>query len=186
MARWVELRRHSFTKKGEAKVRGSHLSQRGVDAARAEGSLLRHVRYVAASREPRTLETALAMGFAVDDLAEIDSSTISGEVTFHEWWGWPNPWSVFRERMDTRPALAVVAASQLEIVKDAVGRIDDGETALLIGHGGWIEPTVVAAVDRADLRDWGPSFDHLEGVRLSFERGKFAVERIHRRPEVEG
>ncbi len=182
MTRWVELRRHSYTKKGAGRSRWTHLSPQGVDAARAEGARLRHVGYVGVSKSPRTLETAVAMGFVVDDTLDIVSAVVvSGEVEFHESWGWPDPWSVYRERIDARPALAACAAAQLDIVQRAVDNVRDGQAVLLIGHGGWIEPTVVAAVDRDALEDWGPSFDHLEGVSLRVDRATFRVDAIHRR-----
>lgn len=179
--RWVELRRHSYTKKGEGRGSGSHLSQEGVDAARAEGQRLSGVRYVAVSDSPRTLETAVAMGFAVDDVVGIAGANVTGEVEFHEWWEWDNPWAVYAERISVRPKLATYASAQLAIVRDAVSRVGDGEAALLVGHGGWIEPTVVAAVGPERIEDWGPSFQHLEGVRLAEEGGSFTVVDVHRR-----
>lgn len=181
MTRWIELRRHSLTKKGEGRGSGSHLSQEGVELARAEGAQLRHVRYVAVSEAPRTLETALAMGLAVDDVVGIAAANVSGEVDFHEWWEWPDPWAVYAERIATRPRFAAYAESQLQIVKDAVVRVSDDDTALLIGHGGWIEPTVVAAVAADQLQNWGPPFEHLEGVRLAENDGVFAVAAVYRR-----
>lgn len=181
MTRLVELRRHALTKKGDGRGRGSHVSQAGVDAARAEGARLQWVRYVAVSESPRTLETALAMGFAVDDVVGIAGANVTGEVGFHEWWDWPDPWRVYSERIKSRPKLAAFAEAQLAIVRQAVSRVSHGEAALLIGHGGWIEPTVVAALGADRVEYWGPSFDHLEGLTLSEDRGQFAVTAVHRR-----
>jgi broad specificity phosphatase PhoE len=67
----LEVRRHSFTKKGEARSRGSTLSAEGIQLARDVGSTMGPFAYVVASQIPRTLETALAMGFAVDVLVEM-------------------------------------------------------------------------------------------------------------------
>jgi hypothetical protein len=181
MTRWIELRRHSRTKKDAGRGRGSHLSQEGVELARSEGERLREVRYVAVSESPRALETAIAMGLAVDDVVGIAGSNVTGEVAFHEWWEWPDPWAVYAERIATRPRLAAYAEAQLQIVKCAVDRVTDGDTALLIGHGGWIEPTVVAAIAADQLQNWGPSFAHLEGVRLAESDGHFAMDAIYRR-----
>ena len=144
------------------------------------GRRLQRVRYVAVSDSPRTLETAIAMGFAVDDVVGIGGSNLSGEVEFHEWWDWPDPWAVYAERM-ARPKLAAYASAQLDIVRQAARRVGDGEVALLIGHGGWIEPTVVAALGADRVENLGPSFHHLEGVRVSEHEGSFAVVGVHRR-----
>jgi hypothetical protein len=64
--RIIQIRRHSYTKKGEARGRGSHLSAEGVALAREIGSQIGPFDLVLTSHSPRTLETAIAMGFAVD------------------------------------------------------------------------------------------------------------------------
>lgn len=58
----LELRRHSFRKQGG----GSQLSQQGVTYARRLGATLGPFAYVVTSVVPRARETAIAMGFAVD------------------------------------------------------------------------------------------------------------------------
>jgi hypothetical protein len=68
--RTIEIRRHSYTKQGEAQGHGSHLSADGVRLAREVGAQIGPFAYVAASVVPRTVETAIAMGFAVDDLLD--------------------------------------------------------------------------------------------------------------------
>lgn len=60
--RWLEVRRHSLTKKGSARGRGSHLSAQGVALARAVGDQLGPIAYVVTSQSPRAIETAIAMG----------------------------------------------------------------------------------------------------------------------------
>jgi hypothetical protein len=68
--------------------------------------------YVAVSESPRTLETAIAMGLAVDDVVGIESATVSGEVEFDEWWDWPNPWAVYLDLIEARHTMAECAAVQ--------------------------------------------------------------------------
>ena len=64
--RTIDIRRHSYTKKGEARGKGSHLSQPGIDLARKVGETLGPYDLVLTSLIPRTVETAIAMGYAVD------------------------------------------------------------------------------------------------------------------------
>jgi hypothetical protein len=64
---WLEVRRHSMTRKGATLGRGSQLSQEGVALARVVGECLGQFAYVVASASPRAIETAIAMGLAVDD-----------------------------------------------------------------------------------------------------------------------
>ncbi|TME27017.1 MAG: histidine phosphatase family protein [Chloroflexi bacterium] len=73
--RTLEVRRHAYTKRGAARGRGSHLSQEGIEQARSIGVSMGPFGYVTASLAPRTLETAIALGYAVDDLLDL-----SGEL----------------------------------------------------------------------------------------------------------
>jgi hypothetical protein len=66
--RYLQIRRHAFTKKGEQRGHGSHLSHAGVELGRRIGDDLGPAAFVAASLAPRTLETALAMGYAVNEI----------------------------------------------------------------------------------------------------------------------
>src|SRR5206468_2537395 len=61
--RTLEIRRHSFRKQGA----GSQLSQEGVDYARRLGASIGPFARVVTSVVPRARETAIAMGFAVDE-----------------------------------------------------------------------------------------------------------------------
>ncbi len=61
--RTLEVRRHSLRKAGTG---GSQLSQAGVELARAIGAEIGPFQWVATSTYPRARETAIAMGFAVD------------------------------------------------------------------------------------------------------------------------
>jgi broad specificity phosphatase PhoE len=69
--RRIEVRRHSITEKSRGS--GSHLSQEGVALARRVGSSLGSFASVVTSASPRAIETALAMGYAVDDNVDLPS-----------------------------------------------------------------------------------------------------------------
>jgi hypothetical protein len=47
-------------------------------------------------------------------------------------------------------------------------------------HGRVIEAGLVAAVPKGDFEDWGPPFQHCEGVRLTSDVGRFAEVQIMR------
>src|SRR5215475_12767625 len=65
----IEIRRHSIRSKP-----GDHLNQSGVTLARRVGENLGPFERVVTSTLPRAFETAIAMGFAVDDQIELMSS----------------------------------------------------------------------------------------------------------------
>jgi hypothetical protein len=54
--RWLEVRRHSLTKKGAARGRGSHLSAEGVALARLVGVSLGPFAWVVTSTSPLSFQ----------------------------------------------------------------------------------------------------------------------------------
>ena len=165
--RTLEIRRHSSTKKGEERGRGSHLSQAGVTAARELGESLGEFDYVVASTSPRTLETAIGMGFSVDELMEMPSPTETGEVEFHSWRDWRDPYTTLRTKSLESQSVAAYLDDQAATVLAIVDRLGDGARLLVIGHGGWIESVVARVLALDQLPRVGGSFWHLDGIRLS-------------------
>src|SRR6516162_1871467 len=96
--RTIEIRRHSYTKKGDGRGQGSHLSQEGVALARRIGGAIGPFDLVLTSPAPRALETAIAMGFAVDDHVEALgdlSPAVVAEIGHQERWTWEEPFGTF-------------------------------------------------------------------------------------------
>ena len=92
--RVLEIRRHSLTKKGPGRGSGSHLSQKGVALARRIGQTAGPFGRVSVSRVPCALETAIAMGFAADDMIPAlgpDDASLFAEVGHHVRWSWEEP-----------------------------------------------------------------------------------------------
>lgn len=182
--RWLEVRRHSFTKMGGARGRGSHLSQAGVSLARSVGEELGAFHRVVVSEVPRALETAIAMGYAVDEVIAIPSAYVPGEVDHHDQWRWPQPYARYAELLRQQGRLARVACAQLELWRRVLSAIPDEASALIVGHGGTIEPALVAALPLADHESWGPPFRHCDGARLTYD-GDFVDIEFRRVPEPE-
>jgi broad specificity phosphatase PhoE len=180
--RWLEVRRHSFTKHGDGRGRGSHLSAEGVALARAVGATMGPFSRVVASRIPRTLETALAMGFAVDDLVDMPSGYIPGEVEHHAQHTWRHPYCRYAELLAAGGGLAGLAATMRALFVEALGAIPDGSAALVVSHGGTIEPALVACLPRDDHALWGGPMGHCDGARLAFADGDFVSMEIRRAP----
>lgn len=180
--RWLEVRRHSLTKKGPARGRGSHLSGEGVRLASEVGKQLGPIAYVLTSDSPRAIETAVAMGLAVDDTAAMPSGYVPGEVEFHQQWTWPKPWSRYAELIARGEGLARVAKAQQATWIGALERVEDGAAALIVGHGGGLEPALVVCFPEADYQQWGSLFGHCDGARLGFADGRFVDLLIRRAP----
>jgi broad specificity phosphatase PhoE len=180
--RWLEVRRHSLTKKNSACGHGSHLSAEGVALARLVGESLGPFAAVVSSASPRAIETAVAMGFAVDDTVELPSGYVPGEVAHHDQWRWPSPYRSYAELIGRGGGLATVAESHRRIWTGVVEVVPDGAAALVVGHGGGIEPGLVACLPDGDYESWGMPFGHCDGARLGFDDGRFVSVQFRRAP----
>jgi hypothetical protein len=76
---------------------------------------------VVTSASPRAIETAVAMGFAVDDTVERPSGYVPGEVDHHDQWRWPRPYRSYAELIGRGGGLAAVAQTHRRIWMSVVG-----------------------------------------------------------------
>lgn len=181
--RWLDVRRHSLTKKGAMRGRGSHLSADGIALARSIGCGVGPYERVVTSSIPRAVETAVAMGFAVDDTMEMPSGYVSGEIPRHAQWDWTAPYQQIADIIRKSHVVAAVAETHRAIWADTVDGVAEGGSALLIGHGGAIELALVACLPDASHNTWGTPFAHCDGVRLGFTDGDFVSVEFHRAPQ---
>ena len=161
----IEIRRHSIrTKPGE------HLSQQGVTLARLVGQNLGPFDRVITSTLPRAFETAIAMGFAVDEQNELMSSygdAVDAEAP------WPSSPAEYAQAIRKGGAAARYANELADVYRQLAEYLADGRAALVINHGGVVELGAVACVPNADHASWGQHFEYCEGVRLFYEDGKW-------------
>jgi broad specificity phosphatase PhoE len=171
--RQLAVFRHGMTKKGDARGRGSHLSAAGVALARRVGAELGAFHLVAVTPVPRTMETALAMGFAVDAVLEFACGYIAGEFERHAQWEWSTPYVRLAELIRRRGKLAEAAEADAAMWRKLVVDLPPGGRALIVSHGGSIEPVAVACLPRADHASWGGALSHCDGILLSEDQGAF-------------
>lgn len=163
----LEIRRHSHRKL----TGGSQLSQEGVDLARRVGEGLGPFAIVATSVVPRARETAVAMGFAVDQ----EVVTLSADADLYReaessrWWRDPEPFTRLAAAIDEGGAYAKYAHSMAALWRDLLTPLAADERALFVGHSGEMEAALVACFPTADHAAWGPAFGPCEGARLAFE-----------------
>ena len=168
----IEIRRHSIRSKP-----GDHLNQSGISLARLVGQNLGPFDRVVTSTLPRTFETAIAMGFAVDEQNELMSSY--GNDVEHEA-PWPLSPAGYAEVIRKGGATAKYANQLVAVYTKLADYIADGRAALVINHGGIVEMGAVACLPDADHFAWGSHFEPCEGVRLFYEDGKFVNAEILR------
>jgi broad specificity phosphatase PhoE len=168
----IEIRRHTYRTKP-----GQHLSQQGVTLARRVGEGIGPFDRVITSTVPRAFETAIAMGFAVDEQVELMSS-VSNEVEFEV--PWPQSPAVYASAIRNGEATAQYANQLADFYHQLVNDLPDGSAALVINHGGIAEMGAVACLPDVDHASWGPHFECCEGVRLFWEGEKFVKVEILR------
>jgi broad specificity phosphatase PhoE len=135
MIRRIEIRRHSYTKKGEARGKGSYLPSEGIALAREIGNHLGPFDRVLTSHSPRTLETAIAMGFAVDKqleaLGDISPEVIE-EIGHHERWTWEYPFLTFAQFVSRGGPAARMRRQQQEAWMNALESVPANGGVLVI------------------------------------------------------
>ena len=163
----IEIRRHSIRS-----IPGDHLNQTGVSLARRVGEGIGPFDRVVTSTLPRALETAIAMGFAVDEQVELMSSF--GAEVEHEV-PWPQTFAVYAKAVRRRRAGAAqwYANQLVTFYNDLATRLVEDGAALVINHGGVVELGVTASFPDADYESWGEAVYYCEGARLFWEDGKF-------------
>jgi len=166
MMRYLEVRRHTMRVKP-----GQHLSQEGVDLARRVGSEIGPFEFVITSSLHRAYETAIAMGFAVNDQLE-ELATLGRGVEI-DVGGWDAGFAAYGAAYHRNGAVAAFARQQADLWRSIVEGVTDGGSALVITHGGIVEAGAVGCIPLADHAVWGPVIAYCEGVRLYFDGTSF-------------
>lgn len=172
--RILEHRRH-----GQRHAGGTHLSPEGVRTARIAGATLGPFHRVVTSPRPRAIETAVAMGFAVEyeipelarfpeDMEPFEGSATGGRMPFDAW----------AREIKRNPRLREYAETQEFLWRSVLDGVPDGGRVLMVSHGGIIEVGALGA-DFDEARTLGDGLQYLEGVRLEWTGTKWGrIQRV--------
>lgn len=161
----IEIRRHS-----KRTIPGAHLSQEGILLARRVGQEIGPFERVITSTLPRAFETAIAMGFAVNEQVELMSTyddAVEHEVP------WPQDFAIYAQAVQRDKAAAHYAKKLARFYTELAKTLPENGTALVINHGGIVELGVVESFPSADYESWGGPVSYCEGARLSWQDGMF-------------
>lgn len=164
--RTIEIRRHSSTKKGDSRGKGSHLSPEGVALAQRIGGEIGPCDLVLTSPVPRALETAIAMGFAVNDYLEALgdlSPAVSAVIGHHERWAWAETFVTFAHFVRQGGPTTRMGERQREAWVRALESVPTGGRVLIISHGRIIESGLVTCIPAGDFASWGALVSALQG-----------------------
>jgi broad specificity phosphatase PhoE len=162
--RELELRRHTMRVQP-----GQHLSQAGVDLARRVGETMGRFNRVVTSTVPRAFETAIAMGFAVDEQVEAFGSMGAGVDREVDWQG---GCVGFQRAARLGGATAKYVREQADLLRQIVAALPEGGRALVVSHGGIVEAQAVGCLPDFDWSAWTEASSYCEGIRLRFEDGR--------------
>ncbi len=178
--RVLEVRRHARRERP-----AQHLIQRGVTMARTLGKKLGPFDRVVSSPLARCVETAVAMGFAVDeDRPELAGEDVRGE-SFPEMEAvdWDDGYAALARLYAQGGPFTSFADGQAAIWREIARSLPEDGRGLVVGHGGFIEAGAVASFPAADHAAWGRTARHCEGVLLRFENDSFTEVEILRVPK---
>ena len=145
---------------------GAHLSREGIELARLVGSTSGPFSLVVTSTIPRAVETAIAMGFEVNET--LDALGHFPVKVFDET-GWPNPFARIAQVVAAGGEVGDFAEEQARLWRSVVEKIPDSQQALIITHGCFVELGAIASMPEADHKAWGDAIGYCEGVRLSYD-----------------
>ncbi len=170
--RYLEVRRHSKRSRPN-----QHLTQWGVALARGLGSQIGPFDRVVTSPLLRCVETAVAMGFAVDEtIGQLAGDDRLGEsFPAMDKVDWSAGCAVFQPLITADEALADFVATQAEVWRAVVEQLPKGGQALLVGHAGaFLCGTAVYCLPEVDHSAWGAISRYCEGIRLHFDGQRFS------------
>ena len=154
--RILEARRHSMRDKP-----GEQLSTEGITLARPIGSNTGPFGLVVTSPAHRAIETAVAMGFAVNEtmcaLSELPTDMLLKT-------GWPATFARHRNSAREYRDVEAFAHKQANTWKDIANKVEDGERALLVVHGLFIEMGAIGIFGTIAPTRVGPCSRLLRGL----------------------
>jgi len=170
----IEIRRHSIRDRAS-----QDLSEQGLALARIIGADLGPFQYVVTSTVPRASQTAVALGFQVNEQVELLNTygdAVEAEIP------WPADFSEYTAPLRRAGSAPARYAERLKglYTRIAEEKLPEPGAALVITHGGVVEIGAVACLPEAEHAVWGDYVECLEGVRLYWQDGNFVRTEILR------
>jgi broad specificity phosphatase PhoE len=161
----LEIRRHSLRNLAQP-----NLSEEGIMLANQTGQLMGQFERVLTSPLPRAIQTAEAMGYRVDETVELLAST--GDAVDMEC-PWPASFAEYAAAFRQNGPTARYAQRLADFYVKLAESLPEEGAALVVNHGGVVELSAIACLPTADFAALGEHVSYCEGVRLTWEDGKF-------------
>lgn len=161
----LEIRRHSLRNRALP-----DLSEQGVMLANLIGLEMGQFDRVLSSPLPRAVQTAEAMGYAVDETAEL-LSTMGDAVELE--CPWPASFDEYAAASRQNGPTTRYTQRLADFYAKLLDSLPEGGAALVVNHGGVVELSAIACLPTADFAALGDYIEYCEGVRLTWDNGKF-------------
>ncbi|MBS1962095.1 MAG: histidine phosphatase family protein [Bdellovibrionales bacterium] len=167
----IEHRRHALRTKPSP-----HLNAKGVAIAREVGEKAGPFARVISSPKRRAVETAVAMGFAVDETYSVLKSIPKDLNDFvpHD-----AGFSAFFEAIPDAPEAERYLEKLRNLFARELEKIPEGGRLLVVSHGGVVEWSALACCPE-DARKLGNPVDKCEAVEIDWKDGRFVGVRVVR------
>lgn len=145
---------------------GQHLSREGIALARLVAEGAQPYDLVVTSTIPRAVETAIAMGFEVDQWLDA-----LGQLpdAVHDELGWPSSFARVAQAVAAGGPAARFAEEQARLWRKIAAEAPESGRALIVSHGLFVELGAVGSLPGADHAAWGEAIGYCEGIRLSYD-----------------
>jgi broad specificity phosphatase PhoE len=168
----IEIRRHSIRDRSS-----QNLSEQGLALAHLVGTKMGPFQRVLTSTVPRAYQTAIAMGFKVDEQVELLNTygdAVEAEIP------WPAGFGEYTAPVLRGGAATRYARRLAEFYARLAESLPEGGAALVVCHGGVVEIGAVACLPEGPHASWGDYVECCEGVHLFWEDGKFVSAEVLR------
>ena len=143
---------------------GNNLNQEGVDLAIRGANRFEiaksSIDYTITSKIARAIQTAVAMGISVNE-------------TCDELWEYGGGLTVSEIQKDVK-----LKNNMLLFMNESIAKIEDGQTLLMVSHGGVVASSLLSCVEGTELSHLVPWFSYCEGFKLKFDGNWKLVELI--------
>jgi len=159
--RILEIRRHTMRQSS-----GTHLTQAGVDLARRVGNELGQFDRVITSTLPRAFETAIAMGYAVDEQIEqlgMMNDAVTAVIP------WNAGYTAWLKAAQNNPVVARYTQAMADLLRSIVRALPENGSALIISHGGIVEAGTIGCLPAGTYFADDAACGYCEGARLTFD-----------------
>lgn len=159
--RILEVRRHTIRSQSSP-----HISQDGADLARRVGQGLGKFDRVVTSTLPRAFETAIAMGYAVDEqLGQLSSMSEEVQAVVLRNAGY----AAWAKAAANSPVVGLYTQALAELLHSIARTLPQNGRALIISHGGIVEAGTIGCLPPTIHIAYGAACSYCEGARLTFD-----------------